>query len=721
MNKSYVESLAAVALPLLLVSSASGQQQLQRAALPTPVPDVVSRSQDLGHSNPDQVLSMAVSLPYRDAAGVQAFVDGVSDPSSPTYRQFLTPEEVGARFGLTEKDVQSVVDFLKSEGFTITLVGKNRLSILAEGTVAQAEHAFGTSIHEFQALKNDEPGNLRYFSHVTAPTLPQAIAPLVIDITGLESFTKPQHRILTPTQTRTLYGVAPMYTAGTQGQGRTVGISNFDGFRLTNVPLYYSHFSLPTPPGGLGSNVTVVTVSGGAGAGSPGGEGDLDIQMPLGMAPLCNLKVYDGGSSNLIGVLTLEANDNAADVISESYGWNISTSTANSAHNLHVSMSAQGITYMAASGDSGTTIEPFSYPNYDPEVLMVGGTVATANSSGNRTSEVGWSGSGGGWSTKAVAFNVLPSWQHGTGVPTGNNHRLSPDVALSASGSSGAYYFYDNGSLTTGAVGTSFASPVFAGCLAAAEQKIIALGGLPANGAGKQRFGRIQDLFYSQNGRSDVWFDVTSGSNGTLPSGSTSQAGAGWDYVTGWGAINFNAFVTAFTCVSPTINSNGQPADQTVCASGVVSLSVGAAGTSPSYQWQIQTVAPPNETWVNLTTGAVALPCGGTAQATSPTGASTNVTITPCSGSPGESQQFLFRCAISNGCGSVTSSNATITLCPADFNCDGFVDFFDFSDFISCFEGSSCAAGENADFNGDDFVDFFDFADFITAFEAGCN
>src|SRR5262249_9808922 len=156
-------------------------------------------------------------------------------------------------------------------------------------------------------------------------------------------------------------------------------------------------------------------------------------------------RIYDGGSSDLIGVLTSEVNDNLSDVITESYGWSLSASTATSAHNLHLSMSAQGITYMAASGDSGTTLEPFSYPDYDPEVLMVGGTVATVNGSGVRTSEVAWSGGGGGWSTNAASFNVLPSWQHGSNVPTTINHRLVPDVALNAAGASGAYYFYYNG------------------------------------------------------------------------------------------------------------------------------------------------------------------------------------------------------------------------------------------------------------------------------------
>jgi hypothetical protein len=57
--------------------------------------------------------------------------------------------------------------------------------------------------------------------------------------------------------------------------------------------------------------------------------------------------------------------------------------------------------------------------------------------------------------------------------------------------------------------------------------------------------------------------------------------------------------------------------------------------------------------------------------------------------------------------------------CPADFNGDGFVDFFDYDDFVACFEGAG-APGCNADFNGDGFVDFFDYDDFVLAFETGC-
>jgi hypothetical protein len=58
--------------------------------------------------------------------------------------------------------------------------------------------------------------------------------------------------------------------------------------------------------------------------------------------------------------------------------------------------------------------------------------------------------------------------------------------------------------------------------------------------------------------------------------------------------------------------------------------------------------------------------------------------------------------------------------CPADFNDDGFLDFFDYADYVTCFEDSVCPPGKTADFNGDAFVDFFDYADFVTAFETGC-
>ncbi len=54
--------------------------------------------------------------------------------------------------------------------------------------------------------------------------------------------------------------------------------------------------------------------------------------------------------------------------------------------------------------------------------------------------------------------------------------------------------------------------------------------------------------------------------------------------------------------------------------------------------------------------------------------------------------------------------------CPADFNNDGAVDFFDYDDFVFAFE----LGLPTADFNHDSAIDFFDYDEFVIAFEIGC-
>jgi len=558
-RKAFIVS--AVTLALGFSSTAHGQA-VKMTQLAQKIPTIIQTSQLVSHKAAADVLHIAVNLVSPNPAGLQAFADSVSNPKSPNYGKFATPAQLGQMFGQPQATVQSIVTYLQSKGFTIKLVAASRLSILADATVAQAESAFDTTINNYHSLKPKESLRTDFYSFGEPIQFPVATAPAVLGISGLDNLAipRPLHKKLanarrkfnsaplTPTQTRVLYNTAPIYNAGMQGAGKTLAISNWDGYRLTNVPLYYTKFNLPIPPGGVGSNITVVTIDGGSGAGTPGAEGDLDIQMVLGMAPLCAFRIYDGGG-DLIDVLTKEQDDNLADVISESYGWDLSgdLSDATAAHNLHVLMTSQGMTYLAATGDYGTTLEPFAYSDYEPEVLKVGGTVADTDSQGNRTSEVGWSGSGGGWATEAVAFNVLPSWQKGNGVPTSINFRLVPDVALNAAGeTTGAYQFYLNGALNFDYDGTSFASPVFAGSLGITELKIATLGG-------PSRMGRINDTFYAQNEAPNVWYDVTQGSNGTLPNGVTSNAGPFWDFVTGWGAINFAGFAQSVAVTPPAI------------------------------------------------------------------------------------------------------------------------------------------------------------------------
>ncbi|CAN5528413.1 S53 family serine peptidase [soil metagenome] len=526
-----------------------------RSEIADSVVPALAKSQIVSLVDPSERIGVTMALQPRDLAGLQALADAVSDPRSSSYQRFVTPKEIGDRFGARAADRKALADYFAAKGLTIDLVASNGLAVTVSGTAAQMENAFGTALANFQGPDASGTQTITYRANTKPLTLPVELAKIVTYVSGLETNNRPQPRAttttLSPNLTSALYGVSPSQSAGYYGAGRNVAISNFDGFKLSNVPYFITQFGLPYPSGGKGSNITVTTVGTGAQNGTAQGEGDLDIQMVIGQSPLANLRIYDS-KTDLLGVLSRETSDNWADVITESYGWNGSASSYNSWHNQHVSMTAQGITYMAASGDSGTNIKGYPYPDFEPEVLQVGGTIATVDStSGARQSEIAWNYSGGGWYNppSGVTFDVLPSWQHGTGVPTTVNRRLVPDIAFhaaannSSSFSPGGYYFAygGTGSFYTGD-GTSFASPVFAGGLTTIEGRLY--------GSVRTRLGRLQNTIYAQNGRSDVYTDIKSGTNGKLPSkstgttnnltGPTASCTTGWDYVTGWGPINLN-------------------------------------------------------------------------------------------------------------------------------------------------------------------------------------
>jgi len=541
-NRSFISTrLVALCLGAICAGEASAGVTMQ--SIGRPLPPNFNQAHTVGAPSGTEVIDFSVGIKPRDLAGLQKFVADVSNPDSDNYRKFLTPAQVGQRFGASAADFNKIVTYLRSKGINVTLAAQNGMGLLASGTVSQIQSAFGITVKTVQG-PSAEGKVVTYRTNTTAIKAPSDIAPKILDISGIDTFPRAKARgntqTLTPFLARSLYEVQASYLSGYHGEGRVIGISNFDGYRLSNVPLFYQQFGLPTPPGGVGSNVQVIAVGQPAGPGNPGAEGDLDIQMALSASPLATLQIYDG--SDLLSVVTKEANDNTSDVISESYGWILPGNTATAVHNQHLAMNAQGQTYLYASGDSGTSIEPYSYGNYDPEVLMVGGTVATVDdATGQRVNEVGWDGSGGGWSTNAATFNKRPAYQVGNGVPTNINFRLSPDVACQAGGP-GAFAMFFNGQLIS-IDGTSCASPWFASGLVQMENR-LEQNGYPF------RLGRVNDLIYSLNGDSSVFRDITSGNNGTLPNGNSSSAAAGWDFVTGWGAPRFEGLYQIITASS---------------------------------------------------------------------------------------------------------------------------------------------------------------------------
>lgn len=562
----------------------------------------------LGNVDLAEPVQFAISLKPRDEAGLQSFVNQVNDPGSPNYRRFIGPDEVGRRFGASAADIQALVKYLQSQGLEVSSIAKNSLVIVANGSAGAVQRAFNTHLSNFQRYQDGST-----FRTNTEPLqLPAGLASKVVSFDGIDTSLKLKHRatpttLLNPSLYRACYSAAGAFTSGYYGQGRNIAIANWDGFRLNNLPYWIQRQGLPTPSTGAGSNVTIKKVGGNPYADNtktPQGEGDLDIQMVLMSAPLANIYVYDdttkdpssnAGTDGGAPITTLAAisNDNLADIVTESYGWSTYSftpgkrgaagtktyyaSTAVAAHNLHLSMSAQGMTYLAASGDSGTAefnhptsgtsaVTAFCYPDIDPEVLMVGGSIASVDSkTGTRQQESswglanGWGGTGGydTFDTPATGFpfNVKPAYQasiFSTQSAT-MNYRLVPDLASHASGQNGvpaggtgwAYLIYYNApGYPVGSQvymsGTSAASPATAGSLAMVEQRLFQTV-KPNSTRSNVRLGRIQDLLYRNGKSTSLFYDITKGTSiGTIPGTTVSAVPTpGWDFATGWGALNF--------------------------------------------------------------------------------------------------------------------------------------------------------------------------------------
>ena len=152
-----------------------------------------------------------------------------------------------------------------------------------------------------------------------------------------------------------------------------------------------------------------------------------------------------------------------------------------------------------------------------------------------------------------------------------------------------------------------------------------------------------------------------------------------------------------------------QPAPVSTCPSGTATFSITASGTTPAYQWQWQP-AGPGTAWAALSNGINNDSQG--APAFDVSGATTReVGFRSIWGLGGN-----FRCIVANTCGSVTSDEAMLTICAADFDCSGTRDVADIFAFLSAW----FAADPRSDFNASGVRDVADIFAFLSAWFAGC-
>jgi len=567
---------------------------LTATGYPQSVPTAAKlRPQVIGAAEPGESTHFSVFLPLRNLAVLDQLLKDQTNPASPSYHKWLTPAQFGKEFGPSPETFAAVKNRLTAAGLTV--IKQHTQSIEVEGAVHNVEALL--SMHLEKVRMSD--GKIKFSAANHKMRLPEELAiagamipefaPHLMRHTHSErQAVKPNalapafrlgstYSLYYPNDMVEAYDFPSFLTTLTSpggparqitGAGSTIGIlmsstidpadlaADFDStvdfgggdLLIQDFPAYTT---VPVP------TVTVELVDGGSGPWDPSadaaGEASLDTQMSLGTAPGAQEILYnipDLSDQSISDGYTQIVEDNTVDVVSSSFGACelAYTAAANGGtdytyilqleHDIYLQGNAQGITFLASSGDNGAVPclptafynDPTSNTNFvlgvespasDPSVTGVGGTnlgttaspgiddakysVENANYDPRTPAQVQVSptqtysasnntwGSGGGYS---VVF-AKPYFQ--TVVNTGSSTaRAIPDISLMMGGCPGdadltvqdcttlprsAAIVWIGGSPDL-LIGTSSSSPQMAGVVALYDE---------AHGG---RQGNINPLFY---------------------------------------------------------------------------------------------------------------------------------------------------------------------------------------------------------------------------------
>ena len=550
---------------------------------------VSGRAQAVGRMPANQQLQLDVVLPVRDQAGLDVFVRDVNDPTSFSYRQFLTPQQFTERFGPTQKDYDAVVHYVEAHGFKVVGGSRDAMDVQIKGSVGAVESAFHVAMHTYQ-----HPTEGRVFfgpDREPSTTLPFPLW----HISGLDNYSIPHPMFVKKSDYAKAHGISPdevvkhattgsgpsasflgsdmraAYYGGTAltGAGQNLGLFEYEGTDLADLTTYFKNV-------GQTNNVPITLLSTDGTStscvysGCDDTEQTLDMTQAIGMAPgLSSLVMYIGSTDTaIIGAMTTHSP--LPTTIGCSWGW--TPADASTLDPYFEKMSSQGQNFFAASGDSSTwSSSNEAWPADDANVVSVGGTdLTTASAAGPWKSETAWTDSGGGISPDKIA---IPSWQSAAGVINSSNkgsttYRNGPDVSANAN-----FTFYTCADQTTCLAneygGTSFAAPMWAGYIALANQQL-------ANN-GEAGLGFIDPAIYSENESGGAltatyatdFHDITSGTSGSY------SAVTGYDLVTGWGSPNGAGLINTLTG-----GSSGTPGYSISASPTSLSVTAGSSGTS---------------------------------------------------------------------------------------------------------------------------------------------
>jgi subtilase family serine protease len=371
--------------PRVLITAPIDESQLVTLSGNT-TPAALDHANDRG-AVPDDFLFDHLFLALKRApeteAALVALIDAMHNRKSSEFHHWLTPQQLGERFGAASEDRATLESWLRSRGFTVNRVYRNGLLIDFSGTAAQIRETFHTEIHNL-TLPNGE----RHIANMSDPKIPAALSPAVEGIATLNDFRPRPHMFelgpvsyhaathewdprftlknhgktyhaVAPYDFDTIYNVLPLWQRGITGQGVTIALvedsnllhpSDWNDFR--------SVFGLKDFKDATFKQIY-------PNCKNPGANGDeieaaLDVEWASAAAPNANIELSACANSRGVSGLDLAILNlldlDPPDIISDSYGLceTITGQTEIALENREAQIAtALGTTFFIAQGDTG--------------------------------------------------------------------------------------------------------------------------------------------------------------------------------------------------------------------------------------------------------------------------------------------------------------------------------------------------------------------------------
>jgi subtilase family serine protease len=551
------------AILALIFLSAAAVPAAEQQTLRGHVPAAVAGLQALGPLPATNRLHLVIGLQLHNRGALTDLLQQLYDPASTNFHQYLTPAQFTARFGPTEADYQTVLEFANTNGFEITRISGDRVLVDVSATVSDIERAFRVALGRYQ-----HPTEHREFYAPDVEPSVETNVP-ILSISGLNNYFT-GHPMAGIRQRKDGTFASPggsgtgglfqgsdfrnAYAPGVKltGSGQMVGLVEEEGYYYSDITAYESLTGLPTVPI---QNVPLDSFSLNSSDTNGILECSLDIEMVISMAPgLTKLYVFEDTFGNTDHILQSMVASNQIKQFSSSWAM----SQDSTAETYLLQMAGQGQSFFMASGDGLAYVAScgaIPWPSDDHYVTSVGGSeLVMTNKGAAYVSESVWNsgyqpfsgpwsancmssywGSGGGVST---SFSI-PGWQKGVNMAAvggSTTQRNIPDVALTGDK---VWVLYNNGSGTP-VFGTSIAAPLWAGFLALVNQQIV--------GDGKPPVGFLNPALYAigeGSSYNSAFNDITVGNNFWPSSPSLFSAAVGYDLCTGWGTPNGAGMINA--------------------------------------------------------------------------------------------------------------------------------------------------------------------------------